>query len=106
MHPQQWTPTGRDWAVFAVFAAMLVALRLFLIVTNQWSSEFGGDLPESLVSGRAAFDLLNGSWRGWLTYLYATGGHFGNEVAASVFALAGIFPSLWDRSTTWGHAAC
>lgn len=91
MHPDQWTPTRRDWAVFSVFAAVLVLLRLFLIVTNQWSPEFGGDFPEALVSGRAAFDILNGSWRGWFAYMYATGGHLGNELAASIFAL----PLFW-----------
>lgn len=76
---------------FAAFAAALIGVRLFLIVTQQWSGTFDGDLPESLASGRAAFDLLNGSWRGWITYLYITGGHLANELAASALAL----PLFW-----------
>ncbi|MEO7134212.1 MAG: hypothetical protein ABI024_08325 [Vicinamibacterales bacterium] len=35
MHPQPWTSTRQDWAVFAVLATMLVVLLLFLIITNK-----------------------------------------------------------------------
>lgn len=89
MRPQRWTPTGWDWVAFSGLAVFLVSLRLFLVITNQWSGE--GDLDEALISGRAAFDVLNETWRGRIAYLYITGGHLGNEVGASVLAL----PLFW-----------
>lgn len=89
MFPQRWTPTRRDWLAFSALAVVLVSLRLLLIITNQWSDE--GDLQESLIAGRAAFDVLNGSWRGRLAYFYITGGHLGNEIGASALAL----PLFW-----------
>ena len=77
----------RDWGWFCGLALALFALRTLLTVTHQWSPEFGGDLPEALISGRLAFDLLNGSWRGWPAYLSDPAGHLAPEVAASALAV-------------------
>lgn len=86
-----WTPNARDWWLFAGLAALLVTVRLFLIVTGGLHPNQGGDLPEALITGRGAFDVLNGTWRGWRVYLYYPGGHFGNEMGGTIFTL----PLFW-----------
>ena len=89
MLPARWTPTKSDWLIFLALAAVLVSIRLFLITTNQWNDQ--GELPESLISGRAAFDILNGTWRGWAAYLYKTAGHLLNEMGATPL----LVPLFW-----------
>ncbi len=73
--------------LFAALATALVLLRTGMVVFDMWSPRDGGDLPEALISGNLAFDLLNGAWRGWPSYLYITRGHLGNELLVSAIAL-------------------
>ncbi len=66
---------------------VLIFIREGMVIFDMWTIKEGGDLPESLISGNLAFDLIDGTWRGWPTYLYDTNGHLGNEVMAGIFAV-------------------
>jgi len=58
-----------------------------MVIFDMWSPHDGGDLPESLISGNLAFDILDNSWRGWSPYFYIPTGHLGNEVLVSIIAI-------------------
>jgi len=66
---------------------LLVLIREGMVIFDTWTVKDGGDLPESLISGNFAFDILGGSWRGWDAYLYARRGNLGNELMTGIFAL-------------------
>jgi tetratricopeptide (TPR) repeat protein len=71
---------------------LLMILVLFLVrngmvLFDMWSVRDGGDLPESLINGNFAFDVLDGNWRGWGAYLGWAQGHIGNELLVSIIAM-------------------
>ena len=66
---------------------LLVLIREGMVIFDMWTVKEGGDLPESLISGNFAFDILGGSWRGWDAYLYVRRGSLGNELMTGIFAM-------------------
>jgi hypothetical protein len=66
---------------------IFVCIREGMIIFDMWTIKDGGDLPESLIAGNLAFDLIDGNWRGWPTYLYVTRGCLGNEPMVGIFAI-------------------
>ncbi len=66
---------------------ILIFVREGMIIFDMWTTKEGGDLPEGLISGNFAFDILDGAWRGWDSYLYIKRGNLGNELMTGVFAI-------------------
>ncbi len=77
----------RNHALLLILMLALILVRNGMVIFDLWSVHDGGDLPESLISGNFAFDILDGTWRGWPAYLYRTEGHLGNELLASLIAI-------------------
>ena len=53
----------------------------------MWTIHEGGDLPEGLIHGNFAFDILDNTWRGLDAYLYIIRSHLGNELLISIIAM-------------------
>ena len=66
---------------------ILILLRNGMVIFDMWSVQEGGDLPEGLIHGNFAFDILNSTWRGWPAYLYRVRGHLGNELLVGIMAI-------------------
>ena len=77
----------KTYALLLIPALMLILLRNGMIVFDLWSIYEGGDLPEGLLHGNFAFDILDNTWRGWPAYLYRARGHLGNELLVGIMAM-------------------
>jgi len=76
-----------DYAFLLILALILILLRNGMVVFDLWSIYEGGDLPEGLLHGNFAFDILDNTWRGWPAYLYKVRGHLGNELLVGIMAM-------------------
>lgn len=74
-------------ALFLALLCILILLRNGIVIFDMWSLNEGGDLPEGLIHGNFAFDILDGNWRGWPAYLYRVRGHLGNELIVGILAM-------------------
>lgn len=77
----------KNYAVLLIPALILILLRNGMVVFDLWSILEGGDLPEGLLHGNFAFDVLDNTWRGWPAYLYRVRGHLGNELLVGIMAM-------------------
>ena len=66
---------------------ILVLIREGMVIFDMWTAKEGSDLPEALISGNFAFDVLDKAWRGWDAYLNIRRGNLGNELMTSIFVL-------------------
>ncbi len=76
---------------FLLMMLLLILIREGMIVFDMWTVKDGGDLPEALISGNFAFDILDGMWRGWDAYLYVKRGCLGNEMMTGIFSIPMYF---------------
>lgn len=65
----------------------IIVIRILMVVFELYSKRDGADIPEGLLHGNLAFDLLNDNWRGWTYYLYNQSGALGNEIIGSIIIL-------------------
>jgi len=77
----------KNYAFLLILALILILLRTGMVVFDLWSIYEGGDLPEGLLHGNFAFDILDNTWRGWPAYLYKVRGHLGNELLVGIMAM-------------------
>lgn len=77
----------RSHAFLLILILVLILLRTGMVIFDLWSLNEGGDLPEGLINGNFAFDILDNTWRGLEGYLYISRGHLGNELLTSIIAI-------------------
>jgi tetratricopeptide (TPR) repeat protein len=58
-----------------------------MVLSDMWATYDGADLLESMITGNFAYDVLNGLWRGWNSYLGDTYFHTGLAIIPSLIAL-------------------
>jgi hypothetical protein len=73
--------------LFFILVFILVFIRDSLLLSELWSTKFGGDLPESMIYGNFAYDLLNKTWRNLECYLWVTNFHVGEAFFVNLVAL-------------------
>jgi len=81
------TYTAKEILFLIICLLGIFLIRNGMVLNEMFATRAGGSLPEALISGNLAFDLLNDTWRGWESYLYIRRAHLGNEIIVSLIVL-------------------
>lgn len=66
---------------------VMFGIRNVMVLSDMWAVYDGADFPESMTVGNFAYDVLDGTWRGWNCYLGMTEGHTGWAIIPGVVAI-------------------